>query len=721
MQSLKETTKETKQFLLSQYFTDGIKITLGVLLPSVILFQFDIVETGIAISLGALCVSIVDNPGPPAHKRNAMLVVTPLIFAMAVITGFSNHSTWLLAIEIGIFCFIFSMFNVYGARAASVGTAPLIILILGIDRPLAAQEVWIHALCLLGGAVWYMLLSLSINRIWPYRAAQQLLGESIRELAEYLAMKAEFYDTNNSTEDIQKKLIKQQIDVHQHQENVREILFKTRKLLKDASPESRRIILTFVDVVDLFEQAMATHYDYDVIRKQFSNSHILKEFGLSIRLLADELQHIGRLLHNRETLKPLHLLEPRLNELKKQLDVLEAEGQNVMVLKKILVNLRNIGSRIRQIYKYTESPKDIPQQAQGTDYSKFVTHQSFDFKIFLENLTFKSANFRHALRVSIVCLAVFIIAGRFYSGHYGYWILLTVLVILKPGFSLTKQRNYERVIGTVIGGLLGAGVLYFVHDKTLLFLFLLLFMVLSYSFIRLRYVVGVLFMTPFILIMFSFTASETSMQAIVEERIIDTLIGAAVAGVASYFIFPSWESYQIKKMMADTILANAKYLAKAVDLNTEERSAVSDYRLARKEMYVSQANLSSAFQRMLDEPKHRRKNATSIHRFVILNHMLSSYIATLNEQLAQPNLLPEDNIRSIRKALTFLRDSYKLLVNNEVNWPEIKRKPNVNLSTENVLAPILEMILKTSADIRSSVQPEAKTVENTAESNHKKD
>ena len=704
MQSLTETTKETKQFLLSQYFTDGIKITLGVLLPSVILFQFDLAEIGMAISLGALCVSIVDNPGPPAHKRNAMLVTLPLIFAIAIITGFSHAYNWLLAIEITVFCFVFSMFNVYGARAASVGMAALIILILGIGRPLTPHEIWIHALCLLSGGVWYLVLSLSINTIWPYRAAQQLLGESIRELAEYLTLKAEFYDTDKPIESIQKKLIKQQIDVHQDQENVREILFKTRKLLKDASPASRRIILTFVDVVDLFEQAMATHYDYEVIRKQFAGSTILQEFGLSIRLLADELHHIGRQLHNRETLKPLHLLEPRLNELKKQIDRLDAEGQHTMVLKKILVNLRNIGSRIRQIYKYTESPKEIPQQTQGTDYSKFVTKQHFDFKIFRENLTLKSANFRHSLRVSIVCLAVFLVAGRFYSGHYGYWILLTVIVILKPGFSLTKQRNYERVVGTVIGGLLGAAVLYFVHDKTILFVLLLVFMILSYSFVRLKYVVGVLFMTPYILIMFSFMVPSESMDAIVKERIIDTLIGALVAGVASYFIFPSWESHQINKLMADGILANAHYLAKAVSLNPTDRVAYSDYRLARKEMYVSQANLTSAFQRMLDEPKYRQKNATATHRFVILNHMLSSYIATLKELLTQPNLLNEENIRTIRKSLSILREAYKAVDGKETNWPEIKLKANTETTPENTVAPTLEMILKSASDIKNSIK-----------------
>ncbi len=88
-----------------------------------------------------------------------------------------------------------------------------------------------------------MLLSLSINTIWPYRVAQQMLGESIRELAEYLELKAKFYDTDEAVDDIQKELIKQQIDVHQGQENVREVAVQNPQVAEGRStPESRRTV-----------------------------------------------------------------------------------------------------------------------------------------------------------------------------------------------------------------------------------------------------------------------------------------------------------------------------------------------------------------------------------------------------------------------------------------------------------------------------------------------
>jgi uncharacterized membrane protein YccC len=87
-----------KQFLLSQYFYDGLKITLGVILPSIICYQLDQLQIGITISLGALFVSISDNPGAISHKRNAMITANVFIFIMAIIIGFTNRFGILLAI-----------------------------------------------------------------------------------------------------------------------------------------------------------------------------------------------------------------------------------------------------------------------------------------------------------------------------------------------------------------------------------------------------------------------------------------------------------------------------------------------------------------------------------------------------------------------------------------------------------------------------------------------
>ena len=71
-----------------------------------------------------------------------------------------------------------------------------------------------------------------------------------------------------------RKLVSQQIQVSQHQDAVREMLFKSRVLVRESTNASRILVLTFVDLVDMFEQIMATHYDYSQIRESLENRNI---------------------------------------------------------------------------------------------------------------------------------------------------------------------------------------------------------------------------------------------------------------------------------------------------------------------------------------------------------------------------------------------------------------------------------------------------------------
>src|SRR5688500_10083535 len=97
---MKSQAREIQYFLFSQYFSDGLRITLGVLLPSLLLAQFGKFEIGLTLSLGALCASITDSPGPVVHKRNAMLLCSLTISVVALITGFARLNSWVLGAEI---------------------------------------------------------------------------------------------------------------------------------------------------------------------------------------------------------------------------------------------------------------------------------------------------------------------------------------------------------------------------------------------------------------------------------------------------------------------------------------------------------------------------------------------------------------------------------------------------------------------------------------------
>jgi uncharacterized membrane protein (TIGR01666 family) len=654
-------SRQIKTFIFSQYFSEGLRITFGVLLPSLVFFQLDQLEVGLTISLGAVCVSIADNQGPINHKRNGMLFCSIFVFLTTLLTGLINRYPVLLGLEIIILCFFYSMFSVYGNRASSIGTAALLVMILSIDHDVTASKGAMgHALYILAGGIWYMMLSLSLSQIRPYRLAQQAMGECIREVAKYVRLKADFYDQETDFNENYKKLISQQVIVHEQQDSVRELLFKTRLMVKESTLAGRLLILVFVDIVDLFEQTMATHYDYLTLHKTFGKSNSLKEFKSIIIKLSEELENLSYYIISNEIPQRSNDFKYELERLKRCIDQVEESGSNAFVLKKILINVRNMISRVDKIYTYFNQKQLSGQEIKNeVDLSKFVSHQKFDFERLKENLSPKSSIFRHSVRVSLMCFIGFLVSKLFPVGYHSYWILLTILVLLKPAYSLTKQRNIERLIGTIIGGLVGALILIFIKDQTALFIFLLLFMVAAYSFQRLNYIVSVLFMTPYILILFSFLG-ENNLN-IAQERIIDTFIGSFIALSASYLVLPNWESYQFKDLMQEVLIANYNYLQKVAIFLSGASIDITAYKLARKNVYVSSANLGSAFQRMLSEPKSKQQNSKELHKFVVLNHMLSSYTATLITNLQQINPLTVNDlhIKLIRRSLYTLSEVIK--------------------------------------------------------------
>ncbi|MFC4140891.1 FUSC family membrane protein [Pedobacter mendelii] len=631
---IRQPIRSVQDFLLSTYFADGLRITVGVLLPSLILAQFGMLKYGMTLSLGALCVSVVDSPGPMVHRRNAMLVTMGLIFVFSIITGLTNKSHYFIGFLLAISSFIFSMFYIYGVRAAAIGTATLLIMVLSIDDIRPWQEVLIHSLMVLAGSLWYTGLSYFVYRLRPFRLVQQSLSDSILEVAEFLREKAKFYHRNNNYDKTYADLLQLQVSVHEKQDAVRELLFKTREIIRDSTPEGRFLMLVFVDMVDLFEQVMSTYYNYKQLHEQFDTAGILPDYEMAIKRISYALDDIafalksgGTPVVSKRLLIEIERLKIKINNFEKNNDKQQFSTSGIIALKNIEVNIENILGRVKTINSYFKlrSSKDIRKAEVDTE--KFITRQKFDFNLFTENLTYSSSTFRHSLRVTVVMVLGFVVSQLLNFSH-SYWILLTILVISKPGFSLTKQRNYQRLIGTTVGAFIGMGVLTYVHDRNTLFVILLICMIGCYSFQRKNYVVSVLFMTPYILILFDFLGMGS--LALARERIYDTFIGSGIALLASYSLFPTWEHEKLKEAMINILRSNKAYFEQVVKLYFEKNYNRTDYKLARKEVYVSTANLASLFQRMFSEPKSKQLFIKEVHQFTALSHLSSSYIATLS-------------------------------------------------------------------------------------------
>jgi len=696
-----EKSQQIRYFFFSQYLADGIRITLEIVIPAFVFSLLGDMETGLALSLGALCVSSSDGPGPVVHKRNGMLYCNIFIFISALLTGWLNHNMLLLGILILVSSFFFTMFSVYGSRANFIGFAALLIMVLQMTEVIPYQKVFTESLLILCGGVWYMVIALVLYRIAPHRAAQRALGDCIHETAQYLLIKSEMYNPQSDLEEQYRKLIEQQIVVNEKQNEVRELLFKNRALLKESTRIGRLLVLTFVDVVDLFEHIMATWYDYSSLRNKYASTGILEEVSIIIKNLAHEMNNMGEaILAGKHYKKELNLIN-ELEIIRNKIDSLSNQGSSIM-LKKILVNLRNLGENVEEISKYFNEDVSAKGNLQSRkEYSRFVTHQKINGSVLRNNLTFNSSIFRHSIRMMIACEAGFLISKLFPNGHHSYWIVMTIIIILKPSYSLTKKKNSDRLLGTIAGGIIGLLLLFFIQDKTILFGLIVFFMLGTYTFKTLNYIVMVIFLTPYILILFHFLGMGA--MNVAGERLMDTAIGSALAFLASFFLFPQWESERLQNYMSDVLKANIHYLLKLKIIFSGSKIASLDYKLVRKELLVSTANLAAALHRMLSEPKSKQSHIKEIYEFVVLNNVLSSNIASLTATTYRDEkYYPKEFLGPVNKSIAILEKNLHQLDTNyspEMQQTNLISSLNDIKSTDINMKEQLEFIYKITGDI----------------------
>src|SRR4051812_24874209 len=457
-----EATNQIRNFLSSQNLYTGIRLTAAALIPSFILYHNGLLVSMMAVPLGAMFTGLTDNPGPVRHRTNGIVASMILNFVIILITGSLHANPWIVTPAIIFFGMLLSLIAVYGSRVSSIGSVALIVFVFNIDGHLAAHmSIWKEAILFTVGGIWYLILSLLLHTLRPYKMIQQLIGKSIIELANYLEVKAQFYGESPDYTKLQDQLMRYQITIRQDQDDLREILFKTRRIVAESTVRSRVLMSVFLDSVDLLERIMTSQYDYAILHGKFEKTGILEVIAAQLQTLAAELHEIGLAMQRgrpSDNSKDLDALQRKTLDTfiavrKKNINTKTIE--DFIALRQIIYSLQDITERIKRLHLSTRYDKMISKEYKNdVELEKFTPQTELDPKLLINNLTLQSSNFRHAVRLTVALLVGYFISLFFPLGH-SYWILLTIGVIIKPAYSITRKRNLQRVTGTLAGAAAG--------------------------------------------------------------------------------------------------------------------------------------------------------------------------------------------------------------------------------------------------------------------------
>jgi uncharacterized membrane protein YccC len=631
--------KAYKSFINGRYLSEGLRITAGILFPALLLGYLNMLSTGIVMSVGALCVSAADTPGPVQNRAYGMLSCVLVIGIVTVVVCYSTGSPLLLGTIIFAFGFLFSMITVYGTRTSALGIAALLVMILHLQTNIHGIHIWTNALFIVVGGTWYMLYSLAVYSIRPYKLIRQISGDFIQSIADYLRTRAAFYGKQPEYEKIRHLLLKQQLNVQQQQNQLSELLFKTRAIIKESTRTGRTLLKIFLDAGDLFESIMSSFSEYKVLHLAFDETGILDEFKTHILALADEMDEIGLAVKSglrshisNENIKKISETRAHFETLRLKF-MNDANIENFISLGRIMQNIEEVARKIQLLHTYTRYKKiNKAEELRDYGYSDYLETTDIRPSLFVNNLNFNSNIFRHSLRVSFAMLVGYGCSLLLHLGH-SYWILLTIVVILKPAYSLTKKRNTDRLIGTISGVIIGVVILLLIKNNTALLIIMIFFMAISYVFLRTSYFTSVLFMTPYLVIFFHLFYPQ-NLKMVLTDRLVDTALGSGISFLASIFLVPQWSHTTIRIFMVKMIESNTRYFSLlARPFAGADIPKTGELKKTRKDVLTGLANLTDAFTQMLSEPKRFQKSTETIHQFVVLNHTLVSHLATLSYYL----------------------------------------------------------------------------------------
>src|SRR5690348_13311549 len=552
--------------------TVALRNTAAIVLPLLVGALTDHLFAGLGISAGALNTMFADQPGPYRLRLRRMLL-TAIAAGIAAFAG-AVLGQWPVALLFAAASWGFgaALLVAVDAHLTRVGLTSLILLVvLGAEPQTVADAIPVGLLIFAGG----LLQTLFAIAAWPlqrYRPERIALAQGFRGLADFAHT-----DVDG---DLATALPPSLNDL--------------QALLFGAGRARGRAVEAFRVLAELSERIRLELFALASQQAACEQPEIRATLASARSAAAEVLTTIASALEQATPPASAAALDAyaqataRIESAPSSVDAEIANARTAALGGQLRAAVRNTdtaGSRgeIRAL----RSELRLPRALQSNN--PFLTLRA--------NLRVSSPAFRHAIRCS-ACVAIALALANALPLSRGYWMPMTVAIVLKPDFGATWRYGLLRVAGTLGGLLLTTAVLHFdgVGD---FWTSLALMTVLCFAFRELasvHYGIAVVCLTGTVVILLSFYGIPAAESVLA--RSIDTALGSALALLA-YLLWPTWERGREREVVAHMLDAYREYLMATLRGSTQARH---DTRIeARAARSAAQASLD----RLRSEPASR--------------------------------------------------------------------------------------------------------------------
>ncbi|MBA3681176.1 MAG: FUSC family protein [Bacteroidetes bacterium] len=640
--------KKINSIVRQEYFEPTIswafRVVLALNVPLIIIpiykgFSFEVIWA----AFGAYMLALIDYRGPHYKKIIIQSVEAGLMFFAALLgMGVSSSITLsiLMMFLIGMFAALIRNWSDYGSN---IGVAVGFFFLFGLAYPLPFDKAIDCGIYLLIGAAWSILITVAS---FPFKPSSPVR----RSVAKIWQANTDLLDT---------------IILHQSSETKNDHSKITEKEMA-----VRKVINHSIDLFSRRKKTRLKAQHYDMMMELRRTSAL---FGASLNVMYEELEVLNgpafkdvkdSVLY--KTLSAygqasarmaiviftfraddLTLAKVRVKRCEVAIELFKEASKDLQLSEKEKSVLQHFIETLYKAYGYLQ--QSILQIEEKLNFKKsdYLENYKLSINNFLAGLKpravvelikelthVNSEQFKYALRVAFV-LSIGVFVFKFFNIDHGQWIPLTIIIVIQPYYGATRKKGIERVVGTVLGIIVG-GIIMLLPVPHQAFVILLIFVSFFVAyFLRNNYKVGVFFVTIMMVILMQLS-QQSSMQ-LIGWRVLSTLIGSVLALLAGYIFWPMWEKERFPTLLSNALLQNKTYLVQTLKyFNKESKYNWYKYRNSAE---AANNSLFACVQRMFEEPESVRESVDLNFAIVGVNIRIAREITSVAMAMEQNNLV----------------------------------------------------------------------------------
>ncbi|MEI9993906.1 MAG: FUSC family membrane protein [Rhizomicrobium sp.] len=607
-----------RRAVLRPHIENGLSVAAGVALSGSIAGAGFGLLGGIAAATGALCVSVADQPDPLNEKPRVLVAAWVMAVVVTLLALFAKETPWTLAPATAAIGLWAGLISAYGKRALTLGVVSVLAFVMAMG---SLDPPWPHlALFALGGALYAAYAQVSA---WAFdrRVRRLLMIEALHRFEGFLRAKAGLLDPAIDNAKAFTALIEAHAACVERMQIARDAVYA-----RDKTPWQRRQVIALIALLDGFETILSSDADIEMLRAS-QHRHLMRRLKAFTLALADDIAMLTLALDDGGVVVGSHkeARDEIAAEIARLAKASEGRADELLVIaafRSTADKLAQAAERIAAIAAaLLPTPALAPLPHPGVDLAAFRQALPRDFSVLQAQFSLKAPAMRYAIRLALAMTTGLAVTLFLPGISHASWVLLTTALIMRANYSVTRQRRTDRVIGTLIGCTVAAGLLAFVPTAYLLVLVAMAVGV-SHAFGAVNYRVTAVAASISALLLLHFL--QPGAHHVLAERVLDTLIGAALSYVFA-FLLPNWEHQELPRTVAALLKADGDFARAALTRTRVEMV----YRLARKRLFDAVANLSGAVRRLADEPDVERATLARLNDLLSANYLLLSDLTSM--------------------------------------------------------------------------------------------